>query len=106
MAYHILKHIAGMSRMASAYFTERMARFDLGAGQQFFMHRIAKYPGVSMAELARMGFYDNCTVTINGGSAHVEYREVIRDYPALMPAADSGSLHFNLWLETDFDLAR
>ena len=63
MAYHILKHIAGMSRMASAYFTERMARFDLGAGQQFFMHRIAKYPGVSMAELARMGFYDNCTVT-------------------------------------------
>ncbi len=63
MAYHILKNIAGMSRMTQAYFNERMAPFGLGAGQQFFMHRIAKYPGMSMAELARMGFYDNCTAT-------------------------------------------
>ena len=63
MAYHILKNIAGMSRMTQAYFNGRMAPFGLGAGQQFFMHRIAKYPGLSMAELARMGFYDNCTAT-------------------------------------------
>lgn len=63
MAYHILKNIAGVSRMTQAYFNERMAAFGLGAGQQFFMHRIAKYPGLSMAELARMGFYDNCTAT-------------------------------------------
>ena len=40
-----------------------MAQFELGAGQQFFMHRIARYPGLSMAELARMGYYDNCTAT-------------------------------------------
>ena len=78
MAYHILKHMAGMSRMANAYFNERMASFGLGAGQQFFMHRIAKYPGVSMAELARMGFYDNCTVTravkrlADGGFVRIE----------------------------------
>ncbi len=63
MAYHILKHIAGLSRMTQAYFNERMAQFELGAGQQFFMHRIARYPGLSMAELARMGYYDNCTAT-------------------------------------------
>ena len=63
MAHHILKHIAGMSRMTQAYFNERMGPFDLGAGQQFFMHRIARYPGMSMAELSRMGFYDNCTAT-------------------------------------------
>ena len=63
MAHHILKHIAAITRMTNANFNEKMAQFDLGAGQQFFMHRIAKYPGVSMAELSRMGYYDNCTAT-------------------------------------------
>lgn len=63
MAHHILKHMAGMARMTQAYFNERMKPFGLGAGQQFFMYRIARYPGLSMAELARMGFYDNCTAT-------------------------------------------
>lgn len=63
MAYHVLKHIAGITRMTNAQFNEEMAQFGLGAGQQFFMHRIAKYPGLSMAELARMGYYDNCTAT-------------------------------------------
>ncbi len=63
MAYHVLKHIAALTRMTNAHFNEEMAQFSLGAGQQFFMHRIAKYPGVSMAELARMGYYDNCTAT-------------------------------------------
>lgn len=63
MAHHILKHISGMNRMTQAYFNERMAPFGLGAGQQFFMYRIARYPGLSMAELSRMGFFDNCTAT-------------------------------------------
>ena len=63
MAYHILKHISGMARMTQAYFNERMEPFSLGAGQQFFMHRIARYPGLSMAELARMGYFDNGTAT-------------------------------------------
>jgi len=49
--------------MTQAYFNERMEPFGLGAGQQFFMFRIARYPGLSMAELSRMGFYDNCTAT-------------------------------------------
>lgn len=63
MAHHILKHISGLSRMTQAYFNERMEPFGLGAGQQFFMYRIARYPGLSMAELSRMGYYDNCTAT-------------------------------------------
>lgn len=63
MAYHILKHIAAMTRMTNAHFTGQMEAFGMGAGQQFFMHRIAKYPGLSLAELARMGYYDNCTAT-------------------------------------------
>ncbi len=61
--YHILKHVSGLSRMTQAYFNDRMSQFGLGAGQQFFMHRIARYPGLSMAELAHMGFFDNCTAT-------------------------------------------
>ncbi len=63
MAYHILKHVAGLSRMTQAFFNERLAPYGLGAGQQFFMDRIARYPGLSMAELAHMGFFDNCTAT-------------------------------------------
>ncbi len=63
MAYHILKNISGMSRMTQAYFNAHMEPFGLGAGQQFFMDRIARYPGLSMAELSRMGFFDNCTAT-------------------------------------------
>lgn len=48
-----------------------------------------------------------CTVTLNGGSATVEYREVLRDYAALIPeeyANDKEKLHFNLWLTAEFQL--
>ena len=43
----------------------------------------------------------DCTVTVNGGAADVAYREVVRDYPPLIPeayGADEEKLHFNLWL--------
>lgn len=45
--------------------------------------------------------HSNCIVTLNGGTAKVEYKEVVRDYDALIPAEyanDSEKLHFNLWL--------
>ncbi len=48
--------------------------------------------------------HSDCTVTVNGGSATFEYREVIRDYEPLIPesyADDSEQLHFNLWLTRD-----
>lgn len=51
--------------------------------------------------------HTNCTVTVNGGSAEIEYREVIRDYEKLIPEDyknDSETLHFNLWLTSDFKL--
>lgn len=50
--------------------------------------------------------HSECTVTVNG-SADVAYREVLRDYEALIPAAyenDSEKLHFNLWLTNEFQL--
>ena len=51
--------------------------------------------------------HSDCTVTLNGGSAHVEYKESIRYYNTLIPASyatDSEKLHFNLWLTSSFDL--
>ena len=49
--------------------------------------------------------HSSCTVSINGGSAAVAYKEVIRDYPSLIPAEyanDENRLHFNLWLTNTF----
>ncbi len=51
--------------------------------------------------------HSECTVTVNGGSADVEYKEVLRDYAGLIPAEyanDSKKLHFNLWLTAEFQL--
>ena len=51
--------------------------------------------------------HSGCTVTVNGGSVDIAYREVLRDYDRLIPegyAADSQRLHFNLWLTADFTL--
>ena len=51
--------------------------------------------------------HSECTVTLNGGSADVEYKEVIRDYTKLIPdeyADDTNKLHFNLWLTDEFQL--
>ncbi|MBQ7354663.1 MAG: M20/M25/M40 family metallo-hydrolase [Clostridia bacterium] len=51
--------------------------------------------------------HSDCTVTVNGGSIAFEYREVIRDYESLIPAAyaeDDEQLHFNLWLTRNVTL--
>ena len=53
--------------------------------------------------------HSECTVTVNGGGAEVSYREVLRDYDQLIPAAyagDSEKLHFNLWLTAEFRLGQ
>ena len=46
-------------------------------------------------------------MTINGGNADVEYKEVLRDYKPLIPSEfenDTEKLHFNLWLTGEFHL--
>ena len=51
--------------------------------------------------------HTDCTVTFNGGAASVDYKEVVIDYEALIPAEyanDDDQLHFNLWMTTSFDL--
>lgn len=52
--------------------------------------------------------HTNCTVT-HSGTAEVQYKEVIRDYDALIPesyANDSEKLHFNLWLTKEISLGK
>lgn len=54
-----------------------------------------------------MTIHSDCTVTVNGGSADIAYREVLRDYEPLIPEAypeDPQRLHFNLWLTASFRL--
>lgn len=58
-------------------------------------------------EVYSIKLHSDCTVTVNGGSADVEYKEVLRDYSELIPAEyknDSEKLHFNLWLTAEFQL--
>lgn len=55
-----------------------------------------------------IAIHSDCTVTVNGGSADVDYREVLRDYDRLIPAeytSDPQRLHFNLWLTNSYTLA-
>lgn len=51
--------------------------------------------------------HSECTVTLNGGKAELDYKEVIRDYKPLIPAEyenDGEKLHFNLWLTKELTL--
>ena len=48
--------------------------------------------------------HSNCTVTLNGGSADVLYKEVIIDYETLIPNGYNGNAHFNLWLTKNINL--
>lgn len=51
--------------------------------------------------------HSDCTVTLTGGSADVEYREVIRDYAPCIPDEyeEAEKLHFNLWLLNEYSLS-
>ena len=55
---------------------------------------------------ASVTIHSDCVVTVNGGNARVQYREVLRDYAALIPDSYTADekLHFNLWLTADFRL--
>jgi hypothetical protein len=53
--------------------------------------------------------HSDCVVTVNAGSATVSYKEVLRDYEALIPAeyeGDENMLHFNLWLTDTFTFVK
>jgi hypothetical protein len=56
-------------------------------------------------EVYTIKIHTDCTVTFDG-AASVSYKEVVRDYAPLIPAAyanDEEPLHFNLWMTTSFN---
>ena len=58
-------------------------------------------------ETYSINIHSDCTVTVHGGSADVDYKEVLRDYADFIPseyAKDNEKLHFNLWLTDQFRL--
>lgn len=60
------------------------------------------------SETYSIKLHTQCTVTLNGGNAEVEYKEVIRDYAPLIPDGykdDDEMLHFNLWMTDEFKLS-
>ncbi len=61
--YYILKNCSTFYRLTQMRYAEELRPYGLGAGQQYFLWHIASNPGVSMAELAENGAYDNGTVT-------------------------------------------
>ena len=59
------------------------------------------------SETYSIKLHSECTVTVNGGSADLDYKEVLRDFDTLIPkeyATDTEKLHFNLWLTADYTL--
>ncbi len=52
--------------------------------------------------------HSDCTVTVNGGTASVSYKEVIRDYCLMIPEEyiTEDKFHFNLWLTDSFVIGK
>lgn len=61
--YHIMKYASSFYRLTQMYFSDWLKPYDIGAGQWFFLDRIHKKPGITMAELADIGAFECSTVT-------------------------------------------
>lgn len=57
----INKYASILYRISQIYYDEQLAPYHIGSGQQFFLMRIHKHPGISQQELAEKGFYDKGT---------------------------------------------
>ena len=59
--YHILKYSSMFYRLTQAYFNEELKDMGIGAGQQYFLDRIARHPGIGVTQLAQTAGFDNGT---------------------------------------------
>lgn len=59
--YHILKYSSMLYRCSQTFFNERLKNTGIGAGQQYFLDRIARNPGITVTQLAQTAGYDNGT---------------------------------------------
>ncbi|MBR3503881.1 MAG: MarR family transcriptional regulator [Clostridia bacterium] len=61
--HHVMRNVSVFYRLTQMYFSDKLKPYNLGSGQQYFLLQISRYPGASLAELADLGAFDNCTVT-------------------------------------------
>lgn len=57
------KYISILYRQSNRYYDRELARYGIGYGQQFFLPRVYEHQGLSMYDLARLGYFDKGTVT-------------------------------------------
>lgn len=57
------KYISILYRQSNRYYDRELAKYGIGYGQQFFLPRIYEHQGLSMYDLARLGYFDKGTVT-------------------------------------------
>lgn len=60
------------------------------------------------ADTYEIMIHSDCTISINGGTAAVEYTEVVRDYALMIPDKypSQDKLHFNLWMTDSFVIGK
>lgn len=57
------RNVSIVYRLANRFYDRALASWGIGCGQQFFLLRIYEHKGISMYDLAQLGFYDKGTVT-------------------------------------------
>ncbi|WP_040195488.1 MarR family winged helix-turn-helix transcriptional regulator [Candidatus Soleaferrea massiliensis] len=61
--HFLTKHTSIIYRQGNRFYDRELSRYNIGCGQQFFLLRIYENEGISMVDLAQLGFYDKGTVT-------------------------------------------
>ena len=59
--YTINKNASIIYRLSQIYFDAELSPYRIGCGQQFFLLRIYDFPGISILDLARKGYFDKGT---------------------------------------------
>lgn len=59
--YHLLKYGSVFYRLTQTYFNGCLKDTGIGAGQQYFLDRIARQPGIAVTQLAQTAAFDNGT---------------------------------------------
>lgn len=60
---HLGRNISVAYRMGNRYYDRVLSPYQIGCGQQFFLLRIYENRGISMYDLACLGWFDKGTVT-------------------------------------------
>lgn len=110
--YHILSTAADDTLTIRKFHEDTLIRLDFTniQAEAFTIDDGATVQTYSLdgQDTCAIAIHADCTIRVQGGSADIAYREVLRDYVPLIPeayASDPQRLHFNLWLTDGFHLS-